>query len=245
MKEGTYNTIKHWDDDIVLKFMSNEVNTLINYLTSNNIQSLSFIDIGGNVGKWYDELSKRFTINHCEIIEPSKELCEYMGIKFKDNPNVTIHNFGLSNENGEFNFVQDTISSLENNGLDLSNEEVNLGLSAGRFDWDENDFDKTKFYSSDYYFENICKIPIKEIGFIKMDTENRDMEILLSMTNFLSNNKIRPVIMFERNCVHYMSLIDAQKLVDDFCDKVGYRHSNLEWSGDNVLLIPINETTNP
>lgn len=240
MKQGTYNTIKHWDRNLVLKFMSNDVEKLTNYLNEKNIKSLSFIDIGGNVGKWYDELSKNFKINHCEIIEPSSLLCEYMKIKFSNYSNITIHNFGLSNDNGEYYFSQPSITTLEDRSLDLSNEDVNLGLSAGDFSTKLENVDySTTFYSSNHYLENINKIPTEEITLIKMDTENRDLEILLTMENFLIKNKIKPIIIFEGNCVHFIPVIEAQKLVDDFCDNVGYQRINFETSTDNIYLFPL------
>ena len=70
------NSIKYWDEKIVSRHIGTEINWLTEYLDENKITELSFIDIGGNVGKFYDELSKKYTIKKCVIVEASKRLSE-------------------------------------------------------------------------------------------------------------------------------------------------------------------------
>ena len=87
--------IKYWDENLVEKHIGQELFFLMKYLDEKNITNISFIDIGGNVGKFYDKLSEKYNINNCLIVEPSKYLVEYMEEKFKNNKNIVIFNFGL------------------------------------------------------------------------------------------------------------------------------------------------------
>lgn len=54
--------IKFWDENIVLSHVRNELGWLFDYLDKNNLDNLSYIDIGGNVGKFYDQITSRFTV---------------------------------------------------------------------------------------------------------------------------------------------------------------------------------------
>jgi hypothetical protein len=240
MKQGTYNTIRHWDENVVFKFVSKELEELHNYFKKIEMKELSFIDIGGNVGKFYDELSKRYFVKKCEIVEASNFLCEYMNDKYEGSPNVTIHNLGLSDEAGVFYFGDEGIRWFEDNDQDGTGQEVNLGLSASNFvHHDKSDYQgATKFYTSGYFLEKINKIPPGEIGFIKVDTENRDVQIVSGMKNYLVKNKINPIILFENNFRYFLSADQAQKLINNVCEEVGYEPVNLLNSQDNIFLIP-------
>jgi hypothetical protein len=70
------NAIKYWDETIVLRHIGTELKWLFDYLDSNDIKNVSFIDIGGNVGKFYDEVSKKYKVDKCIIVEASKRLSE-------------------------------------------------------------------------------------------------------------------------------------------------------------------------
>lgn len=242
MKETTYKTIKHWDDNLVLKFVNPELNKLFEHLDSYNISSLSLIDIGGNVGKFYDEISKKYKVNKCEIIEASKMLCEYMTDKYKQNPDITIHNFGLSDEEGIFYFGDEQVRWFEETGTDGSNSNnVNLGLSASHFIHHDNTnyLGATKFYNGSYFLENINKINPQEITFIKVDTENRDVQIVCSMKEYFMKHHIAPIIVFENNYRYFLSLENAQQMMDDLCMDVGYIKVDLsDPSKENIFLLP-------
>ena len=82
MKENTFKTIKHWDEDLMYQHVHRELSSLYNVLDEFKVKELSFIDVGGNVGKFYEEISKRYIVNKCVIVEASKILSEYMVEKF-------------------------------------------------------------------------------------------------------------------------------------------------------------------
>ena len=242
MKQTTYNTIKYWDDELVNKFVQPELQQLLIHFKTYNIDSLSFVDVGGNVGKFYDEISKHHTVNKCEIVEGSKILCEYMTDKFKDNPNVTVHNFGLSDQEGVFYFGDERVTWFERTGSDGTGfNNVNLGLSSSHFvHHEDTNYDgATKFYNGTYFLENFNTIPPQDLKFIKVDTENRDIQIVSSMKDYLIKHNIKPIIVFENNYRYFLSVEDAQSLIDDVCDKVGYQPVNLSGSLENIFLLPI------
>lgn len=240
MKQNTYNTIKHWDDNLVLKFVNKELIPLYKHFETYGITSLSFVDIGGNVGKFYDEISKNYIVNKCEVVEASSILCEYMNDKFKDNPKVTIHHMGLSDEEGIFYFGDEGIRYFENSGEDGSGRDVNLGLSFSHFIHHDNTnfHGATKFYPSHHFLENMCTIPPQDLKFIKVDTENRDIQIVASMTDYLVKHNIQPIILFENNYRYFLSVEEAQILIDNLCDKVGYIKVDLSGPDENVFLLP-------
>lgn len=230
------NVIKYWDDNLVSAHIGTEINWVHSYIEENNIDKISFIDIGGNVGKFFDELSKKYTIENCIIVEPSKRLYNYMIDKFKNNVQVVIHNCGISNENGLFQF--------DDSGIDYwSEREIDNSINLGIFKM-QNSPGETQFYTMDYFMEIHNTIDPKKITFIKIDTENRDLYVLRDLKNYLEKNKIRPLILFENNFHADMSLEEAQNIVNDFCNICGYETTNLDFAGDKFLT-PIKNWEKP
>jgi len=221
------DVIKYWDDNLVSMHIGTEMNWVRSYLNENDIDKVSFIDIGGNVGKFYDELSKEYQIENCLIVEPSIRLCNYMRDKFKNDKQVIIHNFGISNENGFFEFDDSGLDYWSDKPLDPS---VNLGLFRMN-----KGVGETQFFKMDYFMENYFTKDPKKITFIKIDTENRDLFIVRDLKNYLLNNRIRPLVLFENNFHADMSLNDAQSIVDDFCISCGYESTDLSINGDKFL----------
>jgi len=221
------NAIKYWDETIVLRHIGSELNWLFDYLDSKDIKNVSFIDIGGNVGKFYDEVSKKYKVDKCIIVEASKRLSEYMVKKFENNLEVTVHNFGLSDVEGYFLFDDSGIDYWSNKDLDDS---INLGLSKI-----SNSYGETKFYKMDYFLENINTISPNEITFIKIDTENRDLPIIKDMMGYLIKNNIKPFILFENNFHNDLTLDEAKKIINDFSEKCGYYPVDMTIRGDSFL----------
>lgn len=232
MKENTFKTIKHWDEDLMYKYVHKDLNSLYSIFERFEIKQLSFIDIGGNVGKFYEEISKRYIVNKCVIVEASKILCDYMVEKFKNDAAVVVHNFGLSDENGSFYFDDVGVRCLEDNDIDASNDDINLGLSAK-----VNISGSTKFLNASSFLREINEIPHNEITFVKVDTENNDYQIISAMTDFLLERKINPIILFENNFHNCGKSIEwASELIKSFCEKCGYIQPPLD--SENIFLIP-------
>jgi pantothenate kinase len=123
------NVIRYWDNNLVSAHIGTELSWLYNYLDKNNFNSVSFIDIGGNVGKFYDEISKKYDVKKCVVVEPSKTLFNYLSEKFLHNDSITLFNFAISDENGSFDFVdsaEQVVDYFKDSG---DNNSINLGLS--------------------------------------------------------------------------------------------------------------------
>jgi len=227
--------IKFWDENIVLSHVQNELGWLFDYLDKNNLDNLSYIDIGGNVGKFYDQITTRFTVKKAEIIEPSKILFNYMVEKYKEKDNVNLYNFPISNKDGYVDFydhAQSTCEFFSEKGIDNS---INLGLSQINT---RNVGGITECFSMDTFLRKISGINPDEIDFIKIDTENSDLFILENMIDFLVENKIRPFVLFENNYRDHITDEGAIKILEKFCQLCGYESVNLN-PGDN-LIIPKN-----
>ena len=52
--------IKIWDDELIERNIGIEINYLKDYFGPKNLTELSYIDIGANVGKFYDVLSRDY-----------------------------------------------------------------------------------------------------------------------------------------------------------------------------------------
>lgn len=225
------DSIKYWDENIVVAHIGTEIKWLFEYLESNNIHSVSFIDIGANVGKFYDEISKTFKVENCLLVEASRDLCDYMEIKFQNEENVKIFNYGISNQEGFFKFDDSGIDYWTNRELD---ESINLGLSKMN-----NSSGDTYFYRIENFLEKHLFFPPHDITFIKIDTENRDLQILEDLKFYLSKNGIKPFILFENNYHNDMTTYDAQKIIDDFCNLCGYQTLDISLGAGDKQLKPI------
>jgi FkbM family methyltransferase len=225
------NIVKFWDDNLVLQHIGVELGWLFNYLDSNNITEVSYIDIGSNVGKFYDVISEKYKINKCVMVEPSKVLFNHMFEKYSNIDGVEMFNCAISDENGDFNFFDSAemaIEYYEKIGIDNS---INLGLS--KINKSENG--NVKCYSMDFFLKNHNSIPADEITFMKIDTENMDLNIIHSMTQYFIDNKIKPFILFENNYHNTMSKIDAENIITNFCNLCGYELIDLDKPGDNFI----------
>lgn len=223
--------IKYWDDNLVGQHVGIELNWLYEHLDTNNLNNLSYIDIGGNVGKFYDEISKRYSIKKSIIVEPSVILFEYMMDKFKQNPNVEIHNYAISDSNGMVQFVDSALNATEYFKDKGPSNSMNLGLSK----LNRNHEGTTQCFSMDYFLRNLCSITPKEIDFIKIDTENSDLFIIRNMMNFLVENQIKPFILFENNYHNDMSRVEAMEIMELFCNTCGYEKVDLNIPGDSFI----------
>ena len=225
------NIVKFWDDNLVLQHIGIELGWLFNYLDSNNITEVSYIDIGSNVGKFYDVISEKYKINKCIMVEPSNVLFNHMSEKYSNIDGVGMFNCAISDENGEFNFLDSAemaIEHYEKIGIDNS---INLGLSKINKSVSGN----VKCYSMDFFLKNHNSIPAEEITFMKIDTENMDLNIIHSMTQYFIDNKIKPFILFENNYHNTMSKIDAENIINNFCNLCGYELIDLDKPGDNFI----------
>ena len=84
--------IKIWDDELIERNIGIEINYLKDYFGPKNLTELSYIDIGANVGKFYDVLSRDYSIKQVIMVEPAPQLFDYLTEKF-GNPS-SIYSYG-------------------------------------------------------------------------------------------------------------------------------------------------------
>lgn len=233
MENNFRNLVAFWDDNLVESHVGHEVSLVIEYFKNKNINEISYIDVGANVGKYYEILSKNFIIKKVVMVEPHPGLYDYLVSKF---PKFETHNFAISDVNGESFFdvsAAEYYSQKENDNLDG----LNLGLSklsnvGGSI--------KVKTVSGHDFLKNYIGDTLHEIDFIKIDTENVDYKILKSMKDIIKYSPKKPFIVMEHNYHNDMSTEDAKKIYEDFLVECNYEGLDFESLHSNVYLIPKN-----
>lgn len=224
--------IKFWDDEIVQGHIGAEVQVMQDYFNENNITKINYLDIGANVGKFYDLFLERgFEIENAIMVEPSHDLFDYMVTKFKDTPNCQLYNLAVSDSDGVTMFESHIETYKDREPNDRS---INLGLSklskTGR---------EVELISGKRLFETYVE-PIKDsINFIKIDTENQDYFILESITEYVKNMTNKPYILSEHNYHNDMSYDRAKNIYDRFKDECGYEGIDFDELSGSVYLKPI------
>ena len=186
------NLIKHWDDNICEGHLNSEASIVIEYFKNKGINEINFIDIGANVGKYYETLSRHFKINKCVMYEGSRILSDYISNKFKDNPSVEVYNYAISNEDKLTYFNEESIKYF------LSKEDLdglNLGLSK------VSNVSGTPVQMRDIFgLLNERYEFFSNFDFIKVDTETLDYFILSSLKDFIKkldkNSSISCMLLF-------------------------------------------------
>jgi FkbM family methyltransferase len=227
---NTFDIIKHWDDFLVEKHIGSEISIIVRYFKEKNKTNISYLDIGANTGKYYDVLARSFQIDLSVMVEASKALYDYLLIKFENNNNTKIYNLILSDINDMTSFADIDFSYI----TDIENS--NLGLSK-LYKSDNNTREQT---SSGTFFENyILQNNIDTLDLIKIDTENKDYEILKSLTNVIPKLKNQPLICFEHNYHNSMTQNEAQDILNNFTNTNNYASINIgdiTWSA--VFMYP-------
>jgi hypothetical protein len=119
--------IKIWDESHCSKHVINLVNGIHNILIKNNITEISYVDIGSNVGKVYDLLSKKVTINKVWMFEASELLFEYSKEKYINDNKVILHHGAVNNNEDIVDFDESSmIYQIEHSDID---GDLNFGLS--------------------------------------------------------------------------------------------------------------------
>ena len=141
--------------------------------------------------------------------------------------NVFLYNFGISDVEGEFLFDDSGIDYWSKRNPDNT---INLGLSKIN-----NSHGDTKFITIDHFLSEVLPFDFNKLSFIKIDTENRDVQILKGLKDFLLRNNIRPLILFESNYHNDMTDEQAQTILDELCTLCDYYSLDIKIPGDKCL----------
>ncbi len=216
--------IKIWDNELIEKHIGTEINYLRDFFGDKNITKLSYIDIGANVGKFYDVLSKEYEIEKVVMVEPAPQLNEYIKEKFRSVPNCVIYDYAISDKTGKTFFQT---HSIEHSTLD----HINMGVSKIHHE-NGHEVDMVSGYD---FLKNYVE-DLESFDFIKIDTETHDYQILKSIMPLIQLLNKKPFILFEHNYKDQMSEEDARNILIDFAETCKYEPINFdELFGDSYF----------
>lgn len=218
--------IKIWDEELIEQHVGIEIKYLTEYFT--NKKKLNYIDIGANVGKFYDVLSKTYEIGDVYMVEPAPQLFEYISVKFKDKENCKLFNFAVSNENGETYFQTQCIDNSTSERIDMGVSKIHQSHSGHLL----------KMVSG-YNFLNDYVSNLNNIDFIKIDTETHDYLILESIIPIIEKLENKPFILFEHNYHSLMSDQDAEKIINEFTKRCSYESINFKSLNGDCFIKPL------
>ena len=229
-------SLEFWDKVEVAQHCYSVVDRISDYLVKNNKNNIKVLDIGANVGKIYDLLSEKFTIEKYVMYEASPILCEYMEKKFHGLSQVEIKNFAVSDSCKE-TFMDETSIKLALKE-DKYEYTYNLGVQ-GVTTWENTpiiQLSAEAILNANYnFFENV--------DVIKIDTETVDYLILKSMSSFISKMKNKPLICFEHNymfCNPEIIPEDAEKIYNYYINDLEYHGKNFNELTSDCFLYPKN-----
>ena len=141
-------------------FLKSLPNNCIQFLNKVDLKPGDIIvDIGANIG----DVSNYFVTKGCIVqsYEPNPSCIEFMKLRFKNIPNITIHEGAVSNYEGQASFYVTTNSSLSSSLINRSNEYETVEV-------------KTKIYG----ITSILKKNPGRIKLIKIDIEGAEYDLL-------------------------------------------------------------------
>jgi len=147
------------------------------------------IDIGVYRGVYSYKLSKLF--NHIYSFEPNPLIYPYLKKNLsKIINNITLSNYALSNTDGSVNLkIPNRSSSIFKNNIE---ELYRLGCATIH---EHNNFDNYKAFRVKKKKLDKVILKNKKIGFVKIDVEGHEMEVIQGAEKLLKNN--RPVLLVE------------------------------------------------
>ena len=215
--------IEWWDEYEVYKHCDFELQIIIRYFQERGLKTINFIDIGANVGKFYEVLSKKINIQSCYMVEPDTDLFNYLTSKYKEDEKTTLYNFALSDYSG-LGFLSE---------LDYIQENINLGLAMIKPEGQGYEIqvkDACSFIKKVY-----DKTP--SIDLIKIDTENQDYIILDRIREVIEKLENKPLIVFEHNC--WDDKKKAEEIYNKFL-KIGYKGEPFSVLQGDCVIYPNN-----
>ena len=158
---------------------------------SPNIKNSTFLDIGANIGNhsiFFNNYFKKIV-----SFEPQKKTFQILSMNTNKHDNIYIKNFGIHTENKKVKFY----IPFDNNGM--------ASPKIKPINTYEEDVELRKIDHNDY----------KNVGFIKIDVEGNELNVLVSLNDLI--NQTLPVISFELN-----QNISSRKKILDFLHSKGY-----------------------
>lgn len=163
-------------------------------------------DVGANIGEYSEMLINKFESSKYQIhlFEPQKDCCTDLSQKFKNNQNVVLNNFGLSNTDNFVTIYKDVeksaLTSLYKRNLDFYN--LKMGIE-----------ERIELKRADAYIEAKA---VKHINLLKVDVEGHELMTFQGFGEYLNSDFI-DFIQFEyggTNLDSHTNLIDIYTLFE-------------------------------
>jgi FkbM family methyltransferase len=208
----------------------------INYLFSNKVdeslilkkifkkKKINFVDIGANVGAYYDYVNKKINLNKAYLFEPNIKCFSYLKNRYKKN-GVIIENLGILNKSKKLFFYEYSTSS--NSGFLKRNNIYYDSLTKFVKKY------KISLVKFDDYFIN------KKIDFCKIDTEGSEFSVIQSMRKSLKKIKLIKIEINFLNNMWINKKTDFIKVINFFYKNnfFLYSISKIKFVDNRVLFI--------
>lgn len=225
--------IEKWDTQHCAAHVEHHIHHISNSInTYYKNKSIIFIDIGANVGKFYDLIKKKsiVDIKKAYLFEPSNRLYEYILKKYSNDSIVKVYNEIILDQETLVNF-DDTYITDE---INSNNNYINFGLS--KINLHKYDNMRKTIKISDFIINNNLH---QENLFIKIDTENSDFFILQDILSIMDKLSYKPAIEFEINyTASIMTADNAQLVLDNYHNLYNYNTIDLKNTIGDGFLIP-------
>lgn len=186
-------------------------------ILKNNLPNNPIIfDIGANKGQSIEKYLKIFDNPQIHSFEPIKYEIDILKKKYKDNKNIHLNDFALGEKNEYKNFnitVKTDNSSFNKINLDTEWVKVRSKQNNTSIQNYVDKIEKVKVITLDEYVKSK---KIKDIDFIKIDTQGYEDKILEGSLETIKRNKISIIqteIMFDNNYNKYLNFIDIEKYI--------------------------------
>ena len=153
--------------------ISNEVKYVKSIIKKGSV----FIDCGGNIGNYSNEIIKNFNDPEIHIFEPSSKNTEILLKRFTNNK-IKINNIGLADK------TSDSILFSNENGSSLASL---TKRKLNHLQIDFNTEEKIKVIRFKDYWNKEIKSEV--IDFFKIDVEGHEMDVLKGIDDKISNIK--------------------------------------------------------
>lgn len=127
------------------------------------------IDVGANRGSFTDHFLKINSEVEVMLVEPIPELCEDLSVKYKSNPQVSIHQYAVSDKAGESTFHITANDGQSSSLLSIGSRHLAAAPHAA-----EIQTIKVQTTSLD----NLCHAKDIKNGFLKIDVQGNDLPAL-------------------------------------------------------------------
>tara|TARA_B100000886_G_scaffold270772_1_gene194738 strand:+ start:367 stop:1080 length:714 start_codon:yes stop_codon:yes gene_type:complete len=165
--------------DILDKYIHQK--RILKSLKQNRENINSFFDIGCHKGLYTDLILKNFKVKKIFMLEPQKNIFNFIKQKYKKMRNIKIFNYGASNKNS-YKKIYINKHDLTSSFSKLNKKNKYLNLKAKLFSSNIYSLIKNSYQIKTIRLENLIKKEkIKFIDLLKIDTEGHELEVLYGL----------------------------------------------------------------